>query len=189
MKIEKIEPGNYYHIYNRGINGTDLFFEQENYRHFLRLYKKYILSVADTFAYCLMKNHFHFLIYFKERNEIAVKHQSSAENEVLKDPSRKLSHLFNSYAQAINKRYGRTGGLFERPFERKRIDSEDYLKKLIFYIHHNPVKHNFVEKLENYSWSSYKVIISSDPTFIDREQVIGWFGGLKNFVAYHKREE
>ncbi len=188
MKIEKIEPGNYYHIYNRGINGTDLFFEKENYQYFLRLYQKYVSPVADTFAYCLMKNHFHFLVYFKEKAEIVTKENSSAEKEVLKDPSRQLSHLFNAYAQAVNKRYGRTGGLFERPFERKRIDSEDYLKKVIFYIHYNPVRHNFVEKIDNYSWSSYPVIVSMTSTFVQSEHVIKWFGDLQNFVEYHKRE-
>lgn len=188
MKIEKLEPGNYYHIYNRGNNGGNLFFEKENYLHFMRLYRKYLDSVATTLAWCLMKNHFHFLVYFKERQEI-LKEGNTPEGDVVKDPSRQLSHLFNSYAQAVNKRYNRTGSLFERPFERKRVSSEDYLRKLVYYIHYNPVRHNFVEKIESYSWSSYNTIVSSEATFVDREQVIRWFGDLENFVAYHQRRE
>ncbi|WP_225318013.1 hypothetical protein [Flavobacterium luteum] len=57
--------GNYYHIYNRGNNGIDVFLETENYYHFLRLYAKYIEPIADTYAWCLLKNHFHmFKFYF-----------------------------------------------------------------------------------------------------------------------------
>lgn len=56
-----LQPNSFYHIYNRGINSGDLFFEKDNYEHFLRLYDKYISSVADTFAWVLMRNHFHVL--------------------------------------------------------------------------------------------------------------------------------
>ncbi|NOU45912.1 MAG: hypothetical protein HOO86_02490 [Bacteroidales bacterium] len=59
-------PGNFYHIYNRGINSCDLFHEPTNYEHFLGLYDKYISSVADTFAWVLMPNHFHLLVKVKE---------------------------------------------------------------------------------------------------------------------------
>ncbi|MGB7784482.1 MAG: hypothetical protein WBL27_00125 [Salinimicrobium sp.] len=180
MQTEKLEPGNYYHIYNRGNNGGALFFENENYLYFLRLYEKYMASIANTLAWCLMKNHFHFLIYFKEKEEIL-------KNELLiKEPSRQLSHLFNSYPQAVNRKYGRTGSLFERPFERKKIDSEKYLKQLILYIHNNPVNHNVVENVEDYKWSSYHVMVSSEPTTFDRQQVIDLFGDLENFKACHK---
>ena len=67
---EPINFGNYYHIYNRGNNKADIFFENENYYYFLRLYAKYIEPIAQTFAWCLLKNHFHFLIRIKEKEEI-----------------------------------------------------------------------------------------------------------------------
>ena len=57
--------GQYYHIYNRGNNRETLFVEDRNYRHFLRLYAKHITPVADTYAYCLLGNHFHFLVCIK----------------------------------------------------------------------------------------------------------------------------
>jgi REP element-mobilizing transposase RayT len=63
MRTEVLSPGNYYHIYNRGNNGEPLFFEEENYIYFLKLYDKYISPIAETYAWCLMKNHFHFLVY------------------------------------------------------------------------------------------------------------------------------
>jgi hypothetical protein len=53
-----LEPGHYYHIYNRGNNGENLFVEDENYRFFLDKYAKYCYPVFDTFSYCLLKNHF-----------------------------------------------------------------------------------------------------------------------------------
>lgn len=57
-----LQPNSFYHIFNRGINSGDLFFEKDNYEHFLRLYDKYISFVADTFAWVLMRNHFHLLV-------------------------------------------------------------------------------------------------------------------------------
>ena len=68
--MQTIEFGRYYHIYNRGINSCNLFKENSNYEHFLYLYEKYITPIADTFAYCLMSNHFHFLVRIKDDNEI-----------------------------------------------------------------------------------------------------------------------
>ena len=67
-----LEHGKYYHLYNRGNNREDLFRTHENYNHFLRLYEKYIYPVADTFAWVLMKNHFHFLVRIREEEEIGV---------------------------------------------------------------------------------------------------------------------
>lgn len=66
----KLEYGCFYHVYNRGINGCPIFHHSDNYEHFLRLYDRYISSVADTFAWCLMGNHFHLLVKLKPENEI-----------------------------------------------------------------------------------------------------------------------
>ena len=62
MKSTALIPGRYYHIYNRGTNGEVLFKHEKYYAEFLALYKEYIVPVADTLAYCLMSNHFHWLI-------------------------------------------------------------------------------------------------------------------------------
>lgn len=61
-----LEPGNFYHIYNRGINSCNLFRKPDNYEHFLELYDKYISPVADTYAWVLMPNHFHLLVRVRE---------------------------------------------------------------------------------------------------------------------------
>ena len=66
MKEERLLNGEFYHIFNCGINGMNLFRENENYLHFLDLVDKYILPVAEVFAWVLMRNHFHLLVRIKE---------------------------------------------------------------------------------------------------------------------------
>ena len=63
-----LQEGQYYHIYNRGINGTNLFYEERNYAYFLSKYAHYMSDVLDTYAYCLMKNHFHLLVRVKSNS-------------------------------------------------------------------------------------------------------------------------
>jgi REP element-mobilizing transposase RayT len=211
QKVEPIEYGYYYHIYNRGINGTDLFWSDDNYSYFMELYFKYIDLVADTYAWCLMKNHFHFLVRIKEEGEIqpfkplsgyktservnglltpsAVLHPDGGLVKRRKPkPSNQFSHLFNSYAQAYNRMYNRTGSLFEKPFKRKLVESEDYLKRLVFYIHHNPVHHGIADRITEYTWSSYLTIIKPSEMKIKREEVIDWFDDVENFKFYHQQE-
>ena len=62
MKLEILEKNKVYHIYNKGINGETIFTSDENKRYFLRLYLKYLENKVETFSYCLMDNHFHFII-------------------------------------------------------------------------------------------------------------------------------
>lgn len=99
-----------------------------------------------------------------------------------------FSHLFNSYTQAFNKKYNRHGSLFERPFKRILIENESYLKYLIYYIHHNPVSHGFVEDMIEYPWSSYLTVSSPKKTKLKRKDVIEWFDDLENFKAFHHQK-
>jgi REP element-mobilizing transposase RayT len=186
---EPIIHGNYYHIYNRGNNGIDIFLETESYYHFLRLYAKYIEPVAETFAWCLLKNHFHLLVRIKDKIEIDENELSynTTEKPKIIDPSKQFSHLFNAYTQAINKRHNRTGSLFETTFERKLVTSEDYFQQLIYYIHNNPVHHGFVTEMSFYPWSSYETIISEKPTKLKRSEVVEIYGGTENFLFYHNQ--
>ena len=186
---EPILHGNFYHIYNRGNNGIDIFLETENYYHFLRLYAKYIEPVAETFAWCLLKNHFHILVRIKQKEEIISTElsYSTVENPKVIDPSRQFSHFFNAYTQAINKHHNRTGSLFESTFERKLVSSETYFQQLIFYIHNNPVHHGFVDKMNLYPWSSYETIVSNKPTRLKRNDVIALYDGVENFLFYHNQ--
>jgi len=103
-------------------------------------------------------------------------------------PSRQFSHLFNAYAKWFNIRYDRTGSLFEKPFKRKLVESEDYVKRLIYYIHHNPVHHRFSDTIIEYPWSSYQTIVKQHKTKLKQEEVIDWFDDVENFKFYHLQE-
>ncbi len=186
-----LQFGHYYHIYNRGNNGADLFFENENYYHFLRLYAKYIEPIAETYAWCLMKNHFHVLVRIKDKNEIVVSNltYNTTEKPKVIEPYRQFSHLFNAYTQAMNKRYNRTGSLFESKYERKLVTNEKYFKQLIYYIHNNPVQHGFVTQMSLYPWSSYSTVLSEQPTQLKRKEVIKVYGGEDNFTSYHNKQQ
>ncbi len=183
--------GNYYHIYNRGNNGIDVFLENENYYYFLRLYAKYIEPIAETYAWCLLKNHFHILVRIKEKAEIIESELTYSTTEKPKtiEPYRQFSHLFNSYTQAINKKHHRTGSLFEKNFERKLVTSESYFRQLIFYIHNNPVHHGFVKQMSLYPWSSYETIVSDKSTRLKRNEVVELFGDKENFIFFHNQQQ
>lgn len=186
-----LEKGNYYHIYNRGNNGIDVFFDSESYYHFLRLFDRYISPIAETYAWCLLKNHFHILVYIKLDNEVDYSklEYSTVEKPKVLDPSKQFGHLFNAYTQAINKKFNRTGALFEKPFERKQITSERYLQNVIYYIHNNPVQHGFVQQMNLYPWSSFESIVSDKPTKLKRQDVIELYGTKLDFLDYHKSSQ
>lgn len=150
---QPLESGKYYHIYNRGINSDILFKEIINYEYFLHLYNEHIDPIAETYAWCLMKNHFHFLVRIKESDEV------KTEKKIL--PSQSFSNLFNAYTKAFNKRYHRHGTLFERPFRRKQIDFDNYFQNVIIYIHNNPVHHKVCENPLEHPWSSYISCLSN----------------------------
>ena len=189
-----LEYGQYYHIYNRGNNGQDLFFEERNYPYFLKLYAHHILPVADTHAYCLLRNHFHLLVRIKTEEEQAQTQtlQTLRVSETLRvsrprSPSQQFGNLFNAYAKAINKAYDRTGSLFENPFGRIPVTSESYLVYLVTYIHQNPQKHGLATDFRAWSHSSYHAVVSQQPTNLERDEVLAWFQGPAAFEDAHRR--
>jgi putative transposase len=184
-----LQYGQYYHIYNRGNNQENLFLEEHNYRYFLTLYAKYIEPIADTYAYCLLRNHFHLLVRIKTAEE----QEPPRVSETLrgfkpKKPGQQFGNLFNAYAKAINKAYGRTGSLFQNPFGRVLVDSDAYFVHLITYIHQNPQKHGFVDDFRLWPYSSYHAILSEKQTHLQRREVLAWFAGPTAFQASHQQE-
>ncbi len=181
--LEPILCGRTYHIYNCGINGCDLFRENQNYEYFMNLYNKHISPVADTYAWVLMKNHFHLLVRIKE--EEFIKNLEGFENRRGLKLHQPFSNLFNAYTKAFNKRFGRSGSLFENRFHRKLVSDIEYFKRLVVYIHNNPVHHGFTKFAMDYPWSSYLTCISIKPTHLQRDSVIGWFDSEANFKTVH----
>ncbi len=187
-------PSRYYHIYNRGNNGENIFYEAKNYSYFLTKWAKHIEPIAETHACCLLKNHFHFLIKIREEQalleHITANYPPGKAKKLQAEISRYLSyqfaHCFNGYAQAMNRAYHRTGTFFEERFERKEVDSDKYFQNLIHYIHKNPEKHGFVTDFRDYPHSSYNAHISLKPTLLMRETVLSWFGNTDHFQEFHQ---
>ena len=177
MEKDIFEAGQYYHVYNRGNNRENIFTEEKNYQYFLEKIKKYILPIADIYAYCLLKNHFHIVLRIKDKNDLPEKFR-----EKIYLP---FSNLFNSYSKSINKAYNRTGSLFQEHLQRNRIENEEYLKQLILYVHLNPLKHNFSKEFQAYNHSSYRSYLSDKRSSINREFIIELFTDLENFIFCH----
>jgi len=176
-KETPLVSGGYYHLYNRGNNRENIFHEARNYDYFLRLYAKHIFPVADTYAYCLLKNHFHFLIRIKED-------LSGLKN--LRGVSKPFSNFFNAYARAFNRAYGRTGALFQRPFGRVPVTTDVHFIRLVTYIHQNPQKHGFVSDFREWPYSSYHAHLSDKATRLQRDDVLAWFNGRQQLEAAHQ---
>ena len=143
-----------YHIYNRGNNKQKLFFKADNYIFFLNKIRRYIVPYCDILAYCLMPNHFHFLIRSDERT-IATKSVAGKDKNVL---SEGIRHLLSSYTQAINKQNSSTGSLFQQNTKAKPIikGSKNYDQICLHYIHQNPLKTKLVRKMEEWEYSSFQ---------------------------------
>ncbi len=188
-KLTLLERGKYYHIYNRGNNRENIFVEERNYRYFLQLYARYIEPVADTYAYCLMRNHFHVLGRMRTEEEIRLDPKGLQDPwGLLPDPGQQFGKLFNAYAKAINKAYQRTGSLFQNPFRRKEVTSDAYFRQLVTYLHRNPQKHGFVKDFRDWPYSSYHALLSDKPTYVKRVEVLDWFGDARTLVEFHLRD-
>lgn len=193
-----LEPGFSYHIYNRAIGSEKLFFEKKNYHYFLSKFELYLSAHLKIFAFCLMRNHFHFLAQVKDDSSPV-----------------KISEAFRrfgiSYAQSINKQEGRMGSLFMKPIKRIRVSDDDYFRTLLVYIHTNPMLHGVRRDFENYYWSSYQaylevglandaiaqsggIIAGQDQAFglkilSEKERVIQtYFDDIENFKLLHRKK-
>jgi REP element-mobilizing transposase RayT len=182
-----LEEGKYYHVFNRGNNGDNLFYKAENYKFFLRKLDEYLSSQIEVFAFCLLPNHFHLLVGVRERE--AIGKALHLEDTKLLDPTSKAFHrFFTSFSKAINKQEKRHGSLIENPFKRKEVTNVQYLANLVFYIHANPQLHGICDDFRQYPWSSYDRIISGKPSKLKKDAVLAWFNNVDNYIAYHTQQ-
>lgn len=153
-------PGATYHIIQRGVNQQNIFGEVDDYVYFLKTLaeiKKEMLF--KVYLYVLLANHYHLTV------------------EASKNHISEIMHAINSsYAIRFNKKYQRTGHLFQGRFKGILIDKENYLLELSRYIHLNPVKAGLVNRPEDYIWSSYRYYIGKEKNFlIDIELILNNF--------------
>lgn len=142
-----------YHIYNRGNNKQPIFFKPENYLYFLEKVRRFILPYGEMLSYCLMPNHFHFLIYADDRT-VETKLIGNLERNVL---SEGIRNLLQTYSKAINTQNSTTGSLFQQNTKAKCLTdgSIHYSETCFHYIHQNPMKAILVVKMEDWIYSSF----------------------------------
>lgn len=173
-----MKPEKFYHIYNRACGFDKLFLSDSNFRFFLERFVENLKGHVTLYAYCLMPNHFHFLVKTKNLG-------------LMENPgqmySKKFKNFFISYAKSFNKFNKRKGNLFSQNFKKKEIDSIEYLRSVILYIHQNPVKHGYVNKIDEWKYSSYKEIISGNSIYCqENSEMIEWFRSFEILKFCHK---
>lgn len=210
-------PGEYYHLYNRGNDKRQIFLNHSDYFRFLLLLyaanhrqpvhlsnwqgevlpagliwsKDYGPKLVDIGAYCLMPNHFHLLVREKERNT-----SDTPAVPIF------MQKLLTGHSMYFNKKYGRSGKLFEGPFKATHADDDRYLKYLFAYIHLNPVKSidptGWVKKsirhpetakefLNHYEYSSYPYYSGRkrlSDSIINAAAFPGYFSETKEFSDF-----
>lgn len=176
-------PGALYHVTARGNAGQRIYLDDKDSNRFLELYA----DVSERLnwlchAYCLMSNHYHFLIETIEANL-----------------SRGMRQLNSTYAQYFNHRHNRRGHLFQGRFKAFVVQRGPYLLELARYVVLNPQRAGLVRDPSNWRWSSYRATagVSPPPTWLATDWLLSQFGttrksalrAYKAFVAQGIRSE
>jgi REP element-mobilizing transposase RayT len=192
----------FYHITARAVGNQLLFLSDEFRAYFVYRFKTMLNGYITTLAYTLIDNHIHWMIRVNAP-ETLIAHLNQLHPVHLKEHQRKylsgaldidtalelqFKDLFISYAMYFNKQFKRKGSLFIKPFRRVAIENQAHYTQLVGYIHCNRIKHLGIVDYQNYPWSSYHEIISDKPGFVDREEVLNWFGGKRAFEDYHEEQ-
>lgn len=137
-------PDAWYHVMNRGRRSEKVFFDKDDYQAFIQvLIESTEMWNLHISAYCLMPNHYHLLVQTPDANI-----------------SRCMRHINGVYTQRFNSRHRSEGQLFRGRYKAILVSADDYLLRLVRYIHRNPVKAGLAEKPEDYVWSSHKAYLS-----------------------------
>ena len=197
---QKFYEGNYYHVYNRANNRESLFVRNSHYSFFLEKWVTYLDPYLETYAYCLMWNHFHFIVRVKTVDDTLKAHianeKTAASQKFLNGETLisafvedQFKRLFTSYSSAFNLSENRRGSLFQKRFKRVQIDNEVALLNKICYVHHNPIHHGINPCYDDWRYSSYESYLSDKPTKIARIRGLLLFhsilGSVAAFVKYH----
>ena len=163
-------PDHYYHIYNRGAHKADIFRDDYDFTFLLKLLKKKAKEFdISVIAYCLMSNHYHFLL---RQNGTATISQF-------------MQAVFNIYSKAFNSKYQLSGTLFEGPFRAIMVKDKQYLTHLCRYIHLNPIEADMVVVPEQWHYSNYLEFIGKrNGKLIDTEFVQEHFGMPEEYRAF-----
>lgn len=184
-KHQPLNPGYFYHIYSRGNNREKLFYKSDNYIYFLKKYDQYLNDYLETYAFCLLPNHFHLLVRVKKVETDAIPPRDGILTTPDKIIAEQFRRFFISYSQAINKQQNRVGSLFQKNFKRICIENRKYLTNLIYYIHANSQIHELIDDFRNWPYSSYGKFLEAKKSHLKKEDVLSWFGRLEEYKTYH----
>jgi len=194
-------PNGIYHVYNHANGWENIFKVEDNYRYFLQKMGDYVPQVVDVLAYCLLPNHFHFLVQVKDTEQLiafyklkyqlsdrAFEEKGGVESLNLhKVVQQQFTNFLGGYVAAFNKFHKRKGSLLRQNTCRKVVGTEIYFLNAIHYIHLNAVHHGIVFKLEDWPHQSFHSYLSNGKTKLAREKVLDWFGGKEQFIAFSQK--
>ena len=201
--MEKLQPNSSYHIFNHANGFENIFIEDENYRFFLDKYNQYILPIAETYAYCLLPNHFHLVVRIRRREVLEEVFRNFKSTNFSKFPnlekvevtdnmieyyiSKQFANLFSCYTQSFNKVNKRRGSLFLKNFRREPIENKAYFLNAVIYTHRNPVHHAFCDRYTDWSYTSFCEIKERNSQMIEVEKLLRMFGGRDSFIDLHEQ--
>ena len=186
--------GGYYHIYNKVISETILFRDDSDYQDFLIRYKKYFGHYFYTIAYCLIPNHFHFLVKVRDSFDDHISSENTnASKKYLNDQEplnffleNQLSRMFSGVSLRYNKKYNRTGPLFKEGIKRVQLIEEHRILYQLCYIHHNPIHHGLINDYTQWEYSSYNSFLLSSVSNETISKHRDWIGGKEAFIRLHQ---
>ena len=207
--MEKLQPNCSYHIFNHANGFENIFTEDENYRFFIEKYQQYILPIAETYAYCLLPNHFHLVVRIRRREVLEEVFRNFKSTNFSKVPnfgkvensgkveitdniieqfiSKQFANLFSCYTQSFNKVNKRRGSLFLKNFRREPIENKAYFLNAVIYTHRNPVHHAFCDRYTDWSYTSFCEIKERNSQIIEVDKLLRMFGGRDSFIDLHEQ--
>jgi putative transposase len=190
MKKERyhpLQPGCYYHIYNRGNNSQPVFRNPCDYISFLQKWEKYISPVADTYAYCLLENHFHATI----ETHSSIRNLETAELITMDAAflQKQFHRLFTSFAKSQHAKNGSNGAVFKRRFQRSEILNDDHFRRVIAYNLLNTRKHRIQTDCFTYPYSSLQFLHGKAPAFLAQDALYNMFGCATELELYLRNYE
>ena len=158
-----------YHVICRGIGKQILFEEEADCRYYLELLQQAKESFpCEIYAYCLMENHIHLLLY------------------IPRDLDRFVKSVSGRYAMYFNRKYDRCGHVFQDRFRSEPIENGGYLLSVVRYIHNNPEAAGICPR-EQYPWSSWQEYVGT-AVLIDAGNVLAALGGREGFLAFGRAD-
>jgi putative transposase len=163
-------PGSIFHLFNHAVDDQLLFYDDQDYNFFLIAFSNHLrITPATVIAYCLMPNHYHFLLRQDDEDKIY----------------RIFNYSFISYARYYNRKYERKGHIFRSPLQHKIVDNPTYLLQLCKYIHLNPVYAGIVDNPKEWEYSNYKEWINERTSnFFSKEIRQKYFPRTIDYITY-----